>query len=186
MKILGLDISSNSTGWAVLDDDTVLGYGVIKTDGDGVVRLISFYTQLVNILEDYNDIEWAGIEDTYIQNAVTTKLLSNYHGVAMLVLGLKYGMKEILHKRQIDNLVARKNNPRARPKIPEKAIYYPTATEIFSVLGMYCPNDREKKKQDSISWVKDNLYIELDRDEDDMADALCIGMATGITVRKLN
>lgn len=185
MKILGLDISSNSTGWAVLDDDTVVDFGVIKTSGKDVAKIVDFYSQLVNILSDHDDIDWVGIEDTYVQNIVTTKLLAAYHGVAWLVIGTRYKIYEVFRKKQIDILLNRKSNPRARPIIPKKGIYVPTPTEIFSVLGVHHPKDRDQKKQEAIDWVNDNLYLDLSDDQDDEADAVCIAFATKETAGKL-
>lgn len=185
MHTLGLDISSNSTGWAVLDDDTVVDYGVITTTGDDTEKLIDFYSQLNNVLSQYPNIEWVGIEDTYVQNITTTKVLCRYHGVALLVVGMLYKIYPMLHKKQVDAFLERKANPRARPKIPAKAIYFPMPTEVFSVLGIHYPQDREKKKQEAIDWVRDNLYIDLKSNEDDKADAICIAFAAKEIARKL-
>lgn len=185
MKILGLDISSNSTGWAVLDDDKLVDYGVITTTGYDVGKLIDFYSQLNNILSDFTDIEWVGIEDTYVQNIVTTKVLSTYHGVALLVIGVCYGISDLLRKKQVDSLWKRKQSPRARPKIPQKAVYVPTPTEIFSVLGVHHPKDREQKKQEAVDWVNDTFDLSLSIEDDDKADAICIAYATKETAEKL-
>lgn len=179
MHILGLDVSSNSTGWAILDDDKVLHYGVIKTSGTCGQKLLDYYSQLLNILEEYNyPIEWVGIEDTYIANAKVTKLLSQYAGVTILAIAIKYGIFEILRHTELQELVIRMKNPRAKLKIPKKGIYMPTPTEVFKLLNMYLPQERSAKKTEARDWVRNNLYIDIPEDQDDQSDAICIAFAT--------
>lgn len=86
--VLGLDLSSASTGYAVLDGyGTVLEYGLIKlkhdTHGE---RLVEFEIQLLSVLHKWNPtlivIEevWRG------PNPKTFKILAYYHGVAQKVI----------------------------------------------------------------------------------------------------
>lgn len=187
MNYLGLDISSNSTGWALLCEDKLVDYGVIKTSGIGASKLIDFYTQLVNILDSNiaYPIDWVGIEDTYIDNAKTVKTLSQYAGVALLVVAMKFKIYEIFRHKDLENLLERKANPRARPQIPLRGIYMPMPTEIFKWLGVSIPKDRDKKKQEALDWVKDNLYVALSKDEDDKADAICIAWSARMAAMKL-
>lgn len=184
MRYLGLDISSKSTGWAILEDDALVDYGVIKTEGEGVTKLIDFYSQMNNILDQYDNIDWIGIEDVYIENAKTVKVLSRYAGVALLITGLRYKIYDIFYGKDIDALVARKNNPRARPKIPTKGIYMPMPSEVFTYLGIPYPKDRNNKKQEAMDFVKDNFYLDV-QGKDDIADAICIAFATKQAANKL-
>ncbi len=186
MYILGLDVSSNSTGWAILDDDKVIYYGTIKTSGIGGQKILDYYSQLTNILEEYDyPVEWVGIEDTYIANAKVTKLLSQYAGVSILAVAIKYGIFNILHHTDLQELIVRKKNPRTKQKIPKNGIYMPTPTEVFKLLNMYLPQERAAKKTEARDWVKNNLYIEIPEDMDDQSDAICIAFATKEAVKQI-
>jgi Holliday junction resolvasome RuvABC endonuclease subunit len=61
----------------------------------------------------------------------------------------------------------------------------PMPSEVFTHLGIPYPKDRDKKKQEALDWVKDNLYVALSKDEDDKADAICIAFAAKQAANKL-
>lgn len=126
MRILGLDISSQSTGWALLEDGAVLDFGVIKmrqpTHGE---RLVYFETRLKEILEASvvlaRDVDLIAIEDVWVGKfALPAMILSRYRGIAEKVcwewfrteplvrtatdfrklLGLKYGVNLLPGKKE--------------------------------------------------------------------------------------
>ena len=85
MKVLSLDISSVSTGWCILNDLTLVDYGIIKLYKalDTAEKLRLFRLELVRILLHYSP-DVVVIEDTFFQkNVKTLKLLSYFVGVAM-------------------------------------------------------------------------------------------------------
>lgn len=90
MIILGLDISSASTGYAIYntDHDSFDGYGVIKFSGTGKnkkthpQRLGLFEEKLLEVIEEYSP-EYIYIEDIWGgNNKKTYKILALYHGIA--------------------------------------------------------------------------------------------------------
>jgi Holliday junction resolvasome RuvABC endonuclease subunit len=87
MLILGLDISSVSTGWSILENDTLLDSGLIKIASNlsHPDKLSQFAHDLKCITRDH-DIDWVVIEDQYFQNVVTVKILSRFCGVAIQVM----------------------------------------------------------------------------------------------------
>lgn len=83
-RVLTLDISSRSTGWAVFDDGDLADYGLIKIDpknGWGF-RLSIFAEELKTLLESKKP-GVVVIEDIYKgPSPLTFKVLSFFHGVA--------------------------------------------------------------------------------------------------------
>jgi crossover junction endodeoxyribonuclease RuvC len=89
MKVLGLDISSTNTGWAILDDGpTLLEYGTIPFSSfvPQKQRLIIF-SELLKEMTQRLKPDFIAIEDTYVQfDPAVTKLLSRFAGVAILAI----------------------------------------------------------------------------------------------------
>lgn len=83
-KLLALDISSKSTGWAIFTDGKLAEYGLIKVDPKNgwAFRLSAFAMQLRSILEEHQP-DHVVIEDIYRgPSALTFKVLAFFHGVA--------------------------------------------------------------------------------------------------------
>jgi len=89
MIVLGLDISSSSTGWAILKHGRFynregVDYGWIKPKSklEMSEKLVYFRVELIRLLEAAQpDLVLA--EDTFFfRNPKTLKLLSKFHGVA--------------------------------------------------------------------------------------------------------
>ena len=84
-KILGLDISSTATGWAVINEARELvDYGLIKPKGEPYDRLQFTKTALIKILV-IEKPDYICIEDMIaFRNGLTTKLLNAFSGVCGL------------------------------------------------------------------------------------------------------
>lgn len=85
MRVLGLDISTVATGWAIIEDGKLLKYGVICPDDELNDCEKNYYiTQSVaTVLKLYKPNDLA-IEDTFMgKNVVTLKKLSRIAGQIM-------------------------------------------------------------------------------------------------------
>ena len=91
MIVLGLDVSSSSTGWAILKNSRFYkregkDYGIIappKKLGPAE-KLDYFRTHLGRVLKSVPDKVVIGIEDTFLfKNPKVLKILSRFAGVAM-------------------------------------------------------------------------------------------------------
>lgn len=173
--ILGLDISSNHTGWAVMSDK-LEDYGVIHSTGEDVEKLVDFYCKLAELINIFPNIKIVGVEDVYMQNVKTIKVLSRYHGVALVLIGLKYKIFSLLDHAKAEELMIRRAKPKNRVMVPQKFIYTMTPTEVFKILGIYCPTNREQKKAESVDWVNKTFGLSLK--DDDIADAIMVAAAT--------
>ena len=86
--ILGIDISSSSTGWALLDNekDVILKeYGLIKPTGGMSVsqRLYFFGNEIKKVIEKYTPKEIVIEETVLVRGPVIMRTLASFRGVAL-------------------------------------------------------------------------------------------------------
>lgn len=95
MRTLGLDISSVSTGWAVLSDGPALvDFGRLEFSKSKSVKdkLILFSSLLRQLLLTHKPFDYVIIEDTFCsKNVSTTKLLNKFSGVAIYTVYAELG-----------------------------------------------------------------------------------------------
>jgi len=86
MKIMGIDISSKSTGWAVIDGDKLISYGKINPTGSLThgQKLYYFGVELERMLNVENpDVIF--IEDVVqVKSVKVLKILARFNGVAVV------------------------------------------------------------------------------------------------------
>ena len=85
MKILSLDLSTKSSGYAVFEDEKLIDYGVIKsTDEDLLVRG-NYMAEFVRLLcEKYGKFDLVGIEELKIyKNQETLVKLAQVQGMVL-------------------------------------------------------------------------------------------------------
>jgi Holliday junction resolvasome RuvABC endonuclease subunit len=100
MKIMGLDVSSHSTGWSILESDKVdtklIGYGLIRSDSSmGQTQRLYFQgNELKKIIEKFCP-DHIGIEETIlVRGPKIMRTLARFSGVA-LFQSYSYQKKEI-------------------------------------------------------------------------------------------
>lgn len=86
---LGLDPSSLSTGWAVVDEDKeLLDYGIIEGRTDNPKSFILLHDRLDEIIKEHN-IKAVFIEDTFFsRNVDTLKKLVRPTGIILYMVGI--------------------------------------------------------------------------------------------------
>ena len=88
MRVLGLDLSTVSTGWAVVTDCLALvDYGIFDYTSTTIKKnkLLLFESMLTAVIEQHKPFDLIVIEDTFVgKNAATTKILSRLSGVAIV------------------------------------------------------------------------------------------------------
>lgn len=85
-KVMGIDISSRSTGWSIVQGDKLIEYGKVNPTGKMTVsqKLFLFHVELKKIIERHKPDEIA-IEDVPLVKSVSVaKLLARFNGVAMI------------------------------------------------------------------------------------------------------
>lgn len=139
MRVLGLDTSTTSTGYAVLDNDKLISYGTIKTPkkADLIDKIIYIEEHIKQIIKA-KKIEFIVIEDLAMtRSAVTTKALS----------GLLYDLLVEFRKREILVVTARPSEWR----------------KVCGIKG----KKRDELKQNAIKFVKQRYKIDVNDDEAD-------------------
>jgi len=98
MKVIGLDVSSNSTGWCLIEsiDLKLISYGIIRGDSSMSTnqRLYFQGNELKKLIEKYKPDE-IGIEETIlVRGPKIMRTLSRFSGVAIFQ-AYSYQKKEI-------------------------------------------------------------------------------------------
>lgn len=104
MKILSLDLSTKSSGYAVFEDEKLIDYGVIKsTDEDLLVRG-NYMAEFVRLLcEKYGKFDLVGIEELKVlSNQATLVKLAQVQGMVLRELKdqeVKFVMPTVWRKK---------------------------------------------------------------------------------------
>lgn len=151
MVILGIDSSTTSTGWAVIDTKfndelRLVDYGSIKPPKvETIDRIIYISRELKQMLHDFKP-ELIVIEEVNVTRNMNT---------IRALVGLLTEIEVMLRKRQ--------------------ALYVKmTPSEWRKKVGIKCKNDREMLKKASIEYVREKYNEKV---TDDEADAICIAEA---------
>ena len=151
MVILGIDSSTTSTGWAVIDTKfdnelRLIDYGVIKPKQvETIDRIINISNELKEVLRNFRP-EFVVIEEMNVtRNMKTIRALS----------GLLTEIEVMLRNRQ--------------------ALYVKmTPSEWRKKIEIKCKNNRETLKKASVDYVFEKYNENV---SDDEADAICIAEA---------
>ena len=95
MKILGIDISSRSTGVALIEDEKLLEYTKINPTGNmsNSARMYLFMVELDKLILKYTP-DFIAVEDVIqVSSVAVTKILARFNGVA-LISAYGYNKKE--------------------------------------------------------------------------------------------
>lgn len=176
MRILGLDISSASTGWAVLDDGVLLSrdnVGLIKFKAKQPhgERLVGFEARLREIITQFKP-DLIAIEDLYLSftNPRVSVVLAYYHGAAKKVVWDLMGVEPIVE----------------------------TATNFRKVLGAKYGVNLLPGKKEKLATGKDSKHLTFELIQkifglddwtfsayNDKADALCVGLAATLAKQRV-
>lgn len=147
MNILSLDLSTQSTGWAVWSDSSLKAHGcIVKKSKDVIERIVWMRNQIISLIKIYNI-------DKIIMEEVRPDY-NNHTGKVLVWLQAAVGIAayEIDSKIQYDFI---------------------GASEWRAALSMKQGRGikRDQLKLQDIKYIKDNYNIEVNDDE---ADAICI------------
>lgn len=156
MRLLGLDIATYKSGWAVLNVGDgpldLVAYGLIDLPTKKSVklgqRLHLFGQKLIDIMEDH-DPDHVVIEDAHIRFIKSAKSLLKTHGVALEITWATL----------------------------EKEATYIQPAKIRGILGC-------KDKTDARLAVNARFELELTEDQEDISDAIATAWAGFSAVRK--
>ena len=151
MKVLALDLSTKSAGWAYFDGQKLIDYGCIVTTNSNVLTRISIIVEQLEIIYQRYLPQEIIVEEVLPEdvghNNSTFKALMYLQGVVAVMFN-KYGKK----------------------------LEFFTASEWRKKCGIRTGRGikRDTLKAADIKFVKDNYMISAN---DDVCDAICIGHA---------
>ena len=157
MKIISLDLSTRSTGWACFDGVKLVDFGCITASSTDVIKRIQkITTELSKVVSKYSDIEKVVVEEVRPEN--------NQYGVGNLhthkvLMWLQASIIFFLH----DNY-------------PKVQIEYTYPNEWRAACGIHTGRGikRQSLKTADIKFVHDTYSVDVN---DDIADAIGIGHA---------
>lgn len=172
MKILGLDISSISTGWSIIDQEEV-SYGLITNDPKDslITKIKNFGQSLENILYENKDIKWIGIEDIYNNNTNTIKTLSKFAGVALYCIRNNLFISDIYDDISLEKAFSmKKKSP------PECGVITISPSQVLKFIELKNIADRDEKKAEVMAWANNYFNLNLTIEQNDISDSLAISV----------
>lgn len=151
MKILSLDLSTKSSGWAIFDDGQLLNYGCQTSSSTDLVKRIHIMVTKVQELVTEYDIDKIIIEEVRpdTSNPKTLKALMWLQGALAIMMHDNFPTTEIEY-------------------------IYPSSWRAAIGIRSGRGIKRESLKQADIDFIKKKYDINVN---DDIADAICIGLA---------
>ena len=153
MKILSLDLSTKSSGWAIFDNGLLIESGCITSSSTDLLKRISAITdELKTIVEKHKQDKVIAEEvrpETGMHNLKTHRALMWLQGVVALML---YNYNKKL----------------------EMELIYPSSWRASIGIKTGRGIKRTTLKEKDIQFVKENYNLDVNDDE---ADAICIGYA---------
>jgi Holliday junction resolvasome RuvABC endonuclease subunit len=130
---MGIDSSTTSTGWAIVEEDGIVASGVIKPKGETIERIIEISQELCKIYREYEPVE-VYIEDLSVtRNMKTLKSLS---GLLYVILTSLYKQDAVITLLKPTQWRKGKVEGRTREQLKQSAIQY-----IKEKYGLYAEED---------------------------------------------
>lgn len=153
MKILSLDLSTKSSGWAIFEDTKLIDYGCITSSSTDLIKRIKVMVEELKKIIDNNDINKIIAEEVRPQGGFGAGNIQTHRALMWLQAGIAF----MLH----DNY-----------KNLTLEFIYPSSWRAACGIKNGRGIKRENQKQQDIDFVKEKFNIFVN---DDIADAIGIG-----------
>jgi len=163
-RVLGLDVSTKSIAFAVIEDGKLKRYGKLYIEGDGIWQRAAdanrkTYTLLKMIKPTHASIEGA----VYVNNrSVVIKLSYIYGAIAGVVGATGHSMTEVTPIAWMSFIGSPKNTKDRKESLKRE---FPGKSKSW-----LSGESRRRRKQFTIDWVKQQFSVDVD--DDDVADAI--------------
>lgn len=159
MKILSLDASTRSTGWAIFDGTKLEQYGCITASGNDLVKRIQkMISEINNLLKD-NNIEKIILEEVRPEDkGLQNQNLKTHKALMYLQAAIVFLLHDRYPKTEVDYL-------------------YPSEWRALCGIKTGSGVKRESLKPADIAFAKAKFNLDVN---DDIADAIGIGYAYAI------
>ena len=160
MKILSLDLSTKSSGWAIFEDTKLIDYGCITSSSTELIKRIKVMVEELKKIIDNNDINKIIAEEVRPQGGFGAGNIQTHRALMWLQAGIAF----MLH----DNY-----------KNLTLEFIYPSSWRAACGIKNGRGIKRESQKQQDIDFVKEKFNIFVN---DDIADAIGIGYSQVKTI----
>lgn len=156
MKILSLDLSTKSSGWAVFEDTKLIDYGCITSSSTDLIKRINIMTEEIKKVIDNNDrIDKIIAEEVRPQGGFGAGNIQTHRALMWLQAGIAFMLHDNYKKLTLEFI-------------------YPSSWRAACGIKNGRGIKRENQKQKDIEFVKEKFNIDVN---DDIADAIGIGYA---------
>lgn len=155
MKILSLDLSTKSSGWAVFNDGQLLESGCITSSSTDLIKRIQVMTTgIKEVIDRYDHIDKVIAEEVRPEGkGYGVGNLQTHRALMWLQAGIAFMLHDNYKKMELEYIY---------PSSWRAAIGIKTGRGV----------KRATLKEQDIEWVKANYGLDVNDDE---ADAICIG-----------
>ena len=154
MKILSLDLSTKSSGWAIFENGLLIDYGCITSSSTDLLKRINVMIEGFNdILVKHPDITKVIAEEVRPENGLQN--IKTHRALMWLQGGIALALYAFNKKLELD-------------------LIYPSSWRAAIGIKTGRGVRRSSLKEKDIQFVKENYNLDVN---DDIADAICIGYA---------
>lgn len=152
MKILSLDLSTKSSGWAIFNDGILLDYGCITSSSTDLLKRINIMIDgIKEVLNKHQDIDKVYAEEVRPENGMQN--IKTHRALMWLQGGIALALYNYNKKLEIE-------------------LIYPSSWRAAIGIKTGRGIKRTSLKEKDIQFVKENYNLDVN---DDIADAICIG-----------
>lgn len=147
MRVMGIDPSLTSSGWAVVEDGKLMSYGLVKTTKDTPQRFYYIYNEFKKLIKQYKPNKVHVETPFFGQNAQTGLNLAYVRG-GLLVLceGLKIPMISFT-PREVKKYVAGEGKAEKEDVANSLSKIFEN-DEIFKTIGPFVDKNNKNKTSD--------------------------------------
>lgn len=157
--ILSLDLSTKSSGWAVVDGETVADYGLITSASTDLIKRIHIMIDGINeVLKKYSDINKIIVEEVRPEGGYGVGNQKTHKALMYLQAALEFLIHDEYNKKV------------------EIEYIFPSSWRAACGIKNGRGIKRTTLKEADIAFVKEKFGLDVN---DDIADAICIGYAHG-------
>lgn len=157
--ILSLDLSTKSSGWAVVDGEMVADYGLITSASTDLIKRIHIMIDGINeVLKKYSDINKIIVEEVRPEGGYGVGNQKTHKALMYLQAALEFLIHDEYNKKV------------------EIEYIFPSSWRAACGIKNGRGIKRTTLKEADIAFVKEKFGLDVN---DDVADAICIGYAHG-------
>lgn len=154
MKILSLDLSTKSSGWAIFENGLLIDSGCITSSSQDLLKRIHVMTEGFNeILTKHKDIDKVIAEEVRPENELQN--LKTHRALMWLQGSIALALYDFNKKIELE-------------------LIYPSSWRASIGIKTGRGIKRTSLKEKDMQFVKENYNLDVN---DDIADAICIGYA---------